>query len=104
MASVDGPKGHYLVYTNQLTVGRQSAGSSPEIDLSLEGDAAAVSRRQALLRRDAQTSTWSIQNVGRASFLVNGVSVPSGGSSDLVGKSLLVIGGIRLIFDELVAH
>jgi hypothetical protein len=75
-------------------------GAEVDVDLSLEGNAAQVSRQQALIRRDIR-GVWWLENVGQGEVYVNGSLVQRLASCELPGKVLLVFSGIRLTFDRL---
>uniref|UniRef100_A0A7S4US96 FHA domain-containing protein n=1 Tax=Guillardia theta TaxID=55529 RepID=A0A7S4US96_GUITH len=102
LAAIDGAELHCLVYKTKISIGRNCSETSPQdasdIDLGVEGDAKGVSRRQAYIRKDSKG--WWLDNVGRGSVYINGSSVPKGGSSELPGRCLLVIGGLKLVFER----
>lgn len=102
IAAIDGAKTHYLVYKNEVVIGRKGAGTGPAVDVDLgqEGQAERVSRKHVVVKRDASTAKWALHNVGRRAVYVNGRCVARETRTEIsAGRSLIVVGGVRLVFD-----
>lgn len=74
----------------QVTFGRTTAGGTVDIDLSLEGPAWKISRRQGVLKLRA-SGEFLISNEGRRPFFVDGKPVLSGSRSKLSNNCVLEV-------------
>ena len=68
-----------------------------EVDLSAEGDAKKVSRKQAYLSV-APSGSWVLRNVGRRLMIVNGQPLSQGKMTVIPHLSMVEVGGVRLLF------
>lgn len=94
-------RGRYLRYemkSKEIVLGRTAGDAVVDVDLSEEGDAAKISRRQAVikLKRDGE---FYVHNVGRATIFVNGRSVPTGKRMRLTHCCLVEVRQIAFIFE-----
>lgn len=69
-----------------------------EVDLSAEGDAKKVSRKQAYLSVQSPSGSWMLRNVGRRLMVVNGQPLAQGQMAVLPHLSFVEVGGVRLLF------
>lgn len=74
----------------KVTFGRTTAGGTVDIDLSLEGPAWKISRRQGVLKLRA-SGEFLISNEGRRPFFVDGKPVLSGSRSKLSNNCVLEV-------------
>ena len=74
----------------QVTFGRTTAGGTVDIDLSLEGPAWKISRRQGVLKLRA-SGEFLISNEGRRPFFVDGKPVLSGSRTKLSNNCVLEV-------------
>lgn len=74
----------------QVTFGRTTAGGTVDIDLSLEGPAWKISRRQGVLKLRA-SGEFLISNEGRRPFFVDGKPVLAGSRSKLSNNCVLEV-------------
>jgi len=73
-----------------VTFGRTTAGGTVDIDLSLEGPAWKISRRQGVLKLRA-SGEFLISNEGRRPFFVDGKPVLTGSRSKLSNNCVLEV-------------
>lgn len=73
-----------------MTFGRTTAGGTVDIDLSLEGPAWKISRRQGVLKLRA-SGEFLISNEGRRPFFVDGKPVLTGSRSKLSNNCVLEV-------------
>ncbi|XP_027345023.1 uncharacterized protein LOC113857393 [Abrus precatorius] len=84
---------------SEVILGRATDDVHVDIDLRKEGqDANKISRRQALIRMQANGS-FVIKNLGKRSIFLNGKEVATGQVRGLNASSLIEIRGISLIFE-----
>ena len=81
-----------------MLLGRESAAKGGvDVDLSREGSATKVSRRQAYLSLQPDGS-FRIDNIGRQTVVVDGVRVEQFSGSPVGQLSVIEVGGARLMF------
>jgi hypothetical protein len=98
LASLSGCSGRFLVRRATVLLGRSSeAKGSVDVDLSREGPATKVSRRQAFLALRPDGG-FHVENVGRQALYVDGSQVPQFCSAAVGHLSVLEVGGARLLF------
>lgn len=87
----------YLMRSREVTFGRTTAGGTVDIDLSLEGPAWKISRRQGVLKLRA-SGEFLISNEGRRPFFVDGKPVLPGSRNKLSNNCVLEIAGLKFVF------
>lgn len=87
----------YLMRSREITVGRSTADNHVDVDLSLEGPAWKISRRQAVikLRSDGE---YCVINEGRRPLYIDGKPVVIGAKARLHHNSTFEICGLRFVF------
>ncbi|KAK7262918.1 hypothetical protein RJT34_30499 [Clitoria ternatea] len=83
---------------SEVILGRATDDIPVDVDLSKEGRANKISRRQALIKMEANGS-FIIKNLGKGSFFLNGKEVASGQVRGLGASSVIEIRGISLNFE-----
>lgn len=85
---------------SQVILGRATNDVHVDIDLGKEGEEAAtkISRRQALIKLDADGS-FILKNLGKRSIFLNGKEIATGQARGLGASSVIEIRGISLIFE-----
>ncbi|KAK7250790.1 hypothetical protein RIF29_33467 [Crotalaria pallida] len=86
------------IRTNEVILGRGTDEMAVDIDLGREGNASKISRRQALIKMEANGS-FIIKNLGKCSIFLNGKEVATGQARGLSASSLIEIRGMSFIFD-----
>eukprot|EP00850_Spirogloea_muscicola_P014709 SM000107S14075 [mRNA] locus=s107:294589:299129:+ [translate_table: standard] len=84
---------HYYVTKLEVSMGRSTQDSAPDIDVGQEGNA---SKAIIKLKEDG---LFYLRNVGRKTLLVNNKTVENGQRAILTNYCLLEVGGMRLIFE-----
>ncbi|XP_061357246.1 uncharacterized protein LOC133301618 [Gastrolobium bilobum] len=84
----------------EVILGRSTDDVQVDIDLGREGLANKISRRQALIRMEANGS-FIIKNLGKSSIFLNGKEVATGQLRGLSDSNLIEIRGMSLIFEIL---
>jgi len=104
LATLVGPKAHFLVRAPTVVVGRgvggDAASSAPspiDIDLAAAGPASKASRVQARLELGPDGG-FVVTNLGRRTLAVDGAPLVAGGSARLRPLALLEAGDARLLF------
>ncbi|XP_028774638.1 uncharacterized protein LOC114731595 [Neltuma alba] len=83
---------------SEVILGRATEDVKVDIDLGREGRANKISRRQALIRMEANGS-FIIKNLGKSSIFVNGKEIFTGQVWGLVSGSLIEIRDMSFIFE-----
>ncbi|ESW28094.1 hypothetical protein PHAVU_003G258600 [Phaseolus vulgaris] len=85
---------------SKVILGRATNDVHVDIDLGKEGEEAAtkISRRQALIKLDADGS-FILKNLGKRSIFLNGKEIATGQARGLGASSVIEIRGISLIFE-----
>ncbi|KAF7828922.1 Serine/threonine protein kinase [Senna tora] len=83
---------------SEVILGRATDDIKVDIDLGREGRANKISRRQALIRMEANGS-FIIKNIGKSSVFVNGKEVVTGQMRGLSSKCLIQIRDMAFIFE-----
>lgn len=97
MCIVRGNRRRWRISKPVAVIGRKPADGAPvDVDLSNEGDAAKVSRQQAVLEQRPDGLVY-LRNHGRRPLHVDGEALPPGGKAALQGTCLLEVGGIPLL-------
>lgn len=87
----------YLMRSPEISLGRASKDNSVDVDLSLEGPAWKVSRRQGMIRL-RNNGEFFISNEGKRSIFVDGKPVLSGSKYRLSNNCVVEIAGLRFTF------
>uniref|UniRef100_A0A6G1SEW9 Microspherule protein 1 n=1 Tax=Aceria tosichella TaxID=561515 RepID=A0A6G1SEW9_9ACAR len=88
----------YLMQLNQITFGRCTKDSIVDVDLSLEGPAKRISRRQGMIELQSN-GEFVIINTGRRPFYVDSQPVLEGGNCTVIhNNSVVEIDGLRFVF------
>jgi len=80
----------HLRQHNKILLGRMSSDIVVDVDLSEEGNAAKVSRQQAIIKmkRDCE---FYIKNIGRRLIFINGKPIEKGKRAHLADGSLIEV-------------
>lgn len=88
----------YLMQLTQITFGRNTKDSIVDVDLSLEGPAKKISRRQGMIELQSN-GEFIIVNTGRRPFYVDSQPVLEGGNCTVIhNNSVVEIDGLRFVF------
>lgn len=87
----------YLMRSREITIGRSTEYSSVDIDLSIEGPACKVSRRQGTIKMK-NNFEFFLTNEGKRPFYVDGKPVLKGSKVRLHSDSVLEIALLRFVF------
>ncbi|XP_064465715.1 microspherule protein 1-like [Ornithodoros turicata] len=87
----------YLMRSKEITLGRVTKDSTIDVDLSLEGPAWKVSRRQGVIKL-RNTGEFILANEGKRPIYVDSKPVLAGNKHRLNNNSVVEIAGLRFIF------
>ncbi|XP_032240332.2 microspherule protein 1 isoform X2 [Nematostella vectensis] len=87
----------YLMRSREISVGRATADNQVDVDLSLEGPAWKISRRQATIKLKSDGEYYVI-NEGRRPLLIDGKTINLGSKARLHHNSTFEICGLRFVF------
>ncbi|XKL59884.1 hypothetical protein PGB90_000900 [Kerria lacca] len=87
----------YLMRSKEISLGRKTQDNEVDVDLSLEGPAWKISRRQASIRVK-NNGEFFIASEGKRPIYVDGNPVLTGNKRVLNNNSVLEIAGLRFIF------
>ncbi|PWA62292.1 SMAD/FHA domain, Microspherule protein domain protein [Artemisia annua] len=88
---------HYIRKA-EVTIGRSTDDTEVDIDLRKEGRANKISRRQAIIKLEADGS-FSLKNLGASSISLNGKEVAHGQVVALGSSCLIEIRGMSFVFE-----
>lgn len=88
----------YFIKKNEVSIGRETLENIVDIDLSKEGRANKVSRRQAAIKLK-EDGLFYLENYGKHVISVNSHNIASGQCIRLSSNCLIEIGGMRFIFE-----
>lgn len=88
---------HYIK-KSEVTIGRLTDDTEVDIDLRKEGRANKISRRQAIIKMEADGS-FSLKNLGASSISLNGKEVAHGQVVVLSSSCLIEIRGMSFVFE-----
>ena len=97
LACLMGKKAAFYLSRPEASLGRNTKFQMVDIDLSMEGSCAKVSRQQGMIRMHAGGSFY-FQNFGQRKVRVDNVSVPYKRRAVLQNGSFLDVGGLRFVF------
>ena len=88
----------YLMRSKEITLGRCTKDSIVDVDLSLEGPAFKISRKQGLIKLQPN-GDFMIANTGKRPFYVDAKPVlPGGNCAKLNNNSVVEVSGLRFVF------
>lgn len=87
----------YLMRSREITIGRATKDNQIDVDLSLEGPAWKVSRRQGIIKLK-NNGDFFISNEGQRAIYVDGKPVTIGNKFKLSNNAVVEIAGLRFIF------
>ena len=107
MAILKGRVVQYMMRSNVVTLGRGSAAGQVTFDLSLEGPAYKISRRQATIRM-SHDKVLTIQNEGRRPLYIGGSVLVTGETTTLHHNQVVEVSGcgnfIIIIINNSILH
>ncbi|KAG7472016.1 hypothetical protein MATL_G00104220 [Megalops atlanticus] len=105
LAALRGRMVRYLMRSREITLGRATKDKQIDVDLSLEGPAWKISRKQGIIKLK-NNGDFFIANEGRRPIYIDGRPVLSGNKWKLNNNSVVEIAGLRFVFlinQELIA-
>ena len=87
----------YLMRSREITVGRATPQHTVDVDLTLEGPATKVSRKQAIIKL-SNSGDFHIANEGRRPVMVNGKAVIMGEAARLANNTVVEFCNLRFVF------
>ncbi|TNM89032.1 hypothetical protein fugu_005286 [Takifugu bimaculatus] len=97
LAALRGRMVRYLMRSREITLGRATKDKPIDIDLSLEGPAWKISRKQGIIKLK-NNGDFLIANEGRRPIYIDGRPVLSGSKWKLNNNSVVEIAGLRFVF------
>ncbi|KAK2724999.1 microspherule protein 1-like [Artemia franciscana] len=88
---------NYHVKSKEVTIGRSTPNSAVDIDLSREGPAWKISRRQGVIRLTS-LGKFILVNEGKRPMYVDGKVLLSGAKTKLVHNSVIEVAGLSFVF------
>ncbi|KAL9229180.1 hypothetical protein vseg_004676 [Gypsophila vaccaria] len=93
-----GRRSKHYIKKPEVLLGRATDGVKVDIDLTREGHANKISRRQATIKMDGN-GTFSLKNLGRCPIYVNSEEISPGQHLDLDPNCLIEIRGMPFLFE-----
>jgi len=88
----------YLMRSREITLGRCTKDSIVDVDLSLEGPASKISRKQGIIKLQPN-GDFMISNTGKRPFYIDSKPVLGGGNClKISNNSVVEIAGLRFVF------
>ncbi|XP_043537825.1 microspherule protein 1 isoform X1 [Chiloscyllium plagiosum] len=97
LAVLRGRMVRYLMRSREITLGRATKDNQIDVDLSLEGPAWKISRRQGIIKLK-NNGDFFVANEGRRPIYIDGRPVLSGNKWKLNNNSVVEIAGLRFVF------
>ncbi|CAL9704172.1 unnamed protein product [Knipowitschia caucasica] len=97
LAALRGRMVRYLMRSREITLGRATKDKQIDVDLSLEGPAWKISRRQGVIKLK-NNGDFFIVNEGRRPIYIDGRPVLPGNKWKLNNNSVVEIAGLRFVF------
>lgn len=97
LAVLRGRMVRYLMRSREITLGRATKDNQIDVDLSLEGPAWKISRKQGVIKLK-NNGDFFIANEGRRAFYIDGRPVLPGSKWKLSHNSVVEISGLRFVF------
>jgi len=88
----------YRIRSQTVTLGRANRRTHVDVDLSLEGPAFKLCRRQACITLSPQTGEFSIANEGRVTMYIDGQPLLAQSIMRLDNNAVVEVGHVRLVF------
>lgn len=98
LASLRGKNTRFEMTSSRATIGRNTDEDSVDMDLSREGPALKVSRKQASIQFDSDKDKFYITNTGRCHIFVNDTPLMTENTAVLEDMSLVAFGELSFIF------
>jgi microspherule protein 1 len=87
----------YLMRSREITLGRSTKDNNIDVDLTREGPAWKISRRQGLIKL-RNNGDFYLANEGKRPFYIDGQPLLTGNKLKLNNNSVVEISGLRFIF------
>jgi len=87
----------YLMRSREISVGRATADHTVDVDLTLEGPASKISRRQAVIKLK-NSGEFYLANEGCRPVMVNGQAVITGEVTRLANNTVVEFCNLRFVF------
>jgi len=87
----------YLMRSREISVGRATAELTVDVDLTLEGPASKVSRKQAIIKL-TNSGDFHLANEGKRPVMVNGNAVVMGEVAKLANNTVVEFCNLRFVF------
>ncbi|KAF6718092.1 Microspherule protein 1 [Oryzias melastigma] len=97
LAALRGRMVRYLMRSREITLGRATKDKQVDVDLSLEGPAWKISRKQGIIKLK-NNGDFFIANEGRRPIYIDGRPVLSGNKWKLNNNSVVEIASLRFVF------
>uniref|UniRef100_A0A8C9S522 Microspherule protein 1 n=1 Tax=Scleropages formosus TaxID=113540 RepID=A0A8C9S522_SCLFO len=97
LAALRGRMVRYLMRSREITLGRATKDKQIDVDLSLEGPAWKISRKQGIIKLK-NNGDFFIANEGRRPIYIDGRPVLSGNKWKLNNNSVVEIASLRFVF------
>ncbi|XP_054277295.1 microspherule protein 1 isoform X2 [Macrosteles quadrilineatus] len=97
LAVLKGRLVRYLMRSREITIGRSTKDHSVDVDLTLEGPAWKVSRRQGTIRL-RNNGDFYLASEGKRAIFVDGRPILAGNKYRLNNNSVVEVAGLRFIF------
>lgn len=97
LAALRGRMVRYLMRSREITLGRATKDKQIDVDLSLEGPAWKISRKQGIIKLK-NNGDFFMANEGRRPIYIDGRPVLSGNKWKLNNNSVVEIAGLRFVF------
>ena len=97
-ACLKGKHVRYLMTSPRVTIGRSTDEEAVDIDLSKEGPAIKISRKQAFIQFESSTAKFYITNTGRRHIFINDTPLMPENSVIIEDMCLLAFGELSFIF------
>ncbi|PIO39942.1 hypothetical protein AB205_0064110, partial [Aquarana catesbeiana] len=97
LAVLRGRMVRYLMRSREITLGRATKDNQIDVDLSLEGPAWKISRKQGVIKLK-NNGDFFIANEGRRALYIDGRPVLPGNKWKLSHNSVVEISGLRFVF------
>ncbi|KAI6652899.1 Microspherule protein 1 isoform X3 [Oopsacas minuta] len=97
-ACLKGKNSHFIITSPKVTIGRNTDEDIVDIDLSKEGPALKISRKQAFIQFDSSSNKFYITNIGRCHIFINDTPLMTENSQVVEDMCLIAFGELSFIF------